>query len=51
MVQMDEPFEVHTLEGVMKGNAGDYLAMGSFGEYYPVNKSIQEKIYELIKEE
>lgn len=45
-VQMDEPFEVHTEEGVMTGQAGDYLCVGQAGEAYPCARAIFEKTYE-----
>lgn len=41
-VQMDEEFEVETMEGVMKGKMGDYLAEGVKGELYPIDKEIFE---------
>ncbi len=44
-VQMDEAFEVETLEGTMKGQKGDYLAEGVDGERWPVKKSIFEKTH------
>lgn len=44
-IQMDEPFEVETLEGVMKGNAGDYLIKGVNGELYPCKSDIFNKTY------
>lgn len=47
-VQMDEPFEVETLEGTMRGKAGDYLMRGIEGEYYPCNKQIFEETYEFL---
>lgn len=43
--QMDEPFKVKTLEGVMKGKAGDFLVTGIRGEQYPVDKEIFEVTY------
>jgi len=43
--QMREPFSVETLEGMMKGNAGDYLIMGIESEMYPCKKSVFEKTY------
>jgi hypothetical protein len=45
---MDEVFEVNTLEGIMTGNAGDYLMMGVSGEYYPCAQDIFEKSYEFV---
>lgn len=49
--QMDEEFIVKTLEGTMKGKAGDYLAVGVNGEQYPIDKEIFEKTYELVNNE
>ena len=43
---MEEPFEVETLEGTMKGNAGDYLIRGVKGEYYPCKPDIFAATYE-----
>lgn len=48
--QMENDFQVNTLEGMMYGHAGDYLARGIEGEEYPIKKSIFEKTYELMKE-
>lgn len=44
--QMSEPFEVQTLEGTMRGKAGDYLIIGVIGERYPCDKEIFERTYE-----
>ena len=33
---MPEPFQVETLEGLVDGAAGDYLARGAKGEYYVI---------------
>ena len=46
---MDEPFEVETLEGTMRGNAGDYLICGVKGEYYPCKPDIFEATYDAVK--
>jgi hypothetical protein len=43
--QMEEEFEVNTLEGTMKGKAGDYLVTGIRGEQYPCDKEIFEESY------
>jgi len=48
--QMDEPFEVETLEGTMRGNAGDYLIRGVAGEFYPCKPNIFHKSYESADE-
>lgn len=45
-VQMNEEFEVKTLEGTMKGKPGDYLVTGIKGEQYPCDKQIFEENYE-----
>jgi hypothetical protein len=48
-VQIDEPFEVETLEGTMRAKKGDYLIQGVRGELYPCDKEIFEQTYELVK--
>jgi hypothetical protein len=45
--QMDEEFEVETLEGTMRGQPGDYLISGVKGEHYPCRKDIFEATYDL----
>jgi ATP-dependent Clp protease ATP-binding subunit ClpA len=49
-VQIEVPFEVDTLEGLMTGKAMDYLALGPDGEAYPVDRAIFEGSYVLIEE-
>ena len=49
--QMNEPFEVLTLEGKMTGKAGDYLIIGIQGESYPCDKIVFELTYELMEGE
>jgi len=46
--EMTEPFSVQTLEGTMKGNAGDFLVIGIEGEQYPCARSIFLGTYEEI---
>jgi hypothetical protein len=46
--QISEPFEVYTLEGIMRGGAGDWLIRGVEGEYYPCKDRIFRKTYEPI---
>jgi len=48
--QMDRDFIVKTLEGMMKGTAGDYMVQGIKGERYPVRKDIFEETYESVPE-
>lgn len=48
-VQIDEAFEVETLEGKMKGKPGDWLVIGVNKEMYPIAKAIFKKTYDLQK--
>lgn len=41
-----EDFLVHTLEGTMAGKAGDYLAIGPYGEMYPIDADVFAASYE-----
>ena len=45
-----EPFTVETMEGPLKGKAGDYLMIGVKGEAYPCDKEIFDETYEIIKD-
>lgn len=47
-IQMTEPFEVETMEGRLKGKAGDWLMVGVQGEMYPIDREIFEQTYELL---
>jgi hypothetical protein len=38
--------EIETLEGVMRGNGGDYIIKGINGEIYPCKPDIFAKTYE-----
>lgn len=49
-IQINEPFEVQTLEGVMKGQAGDWLMVGIHGEMYPISHEIFKKTYDVVEE-
>lgn len=40
--------EIKTLEGVMTGNAGDYIIKGVQGEIYPCKADIFEQTYEKV---
>ncbi|MCA0132378.1 PGDYG domain-containing protein [Winogradskyella alexanderae] len=46
-IQINESFEVETLEGIMRGKRGDWLMIGVNGEMYPCDKGIFEKTYDL----
>jgi len=48
--QIDEPFTVQTMEGLMKGKKGDWLVVGIHGEMYPIDNDIFVKTYDLIEE-
>lgn len=39
-------FHIHTLEGVMRANIGDWIIKGINGEFYPCKPDIFEKTYE-----
>lgn len=41
--------EIHTLEGVMRGEVGDWIIKGVHGEFYPCKSSIFEATYEPVK--
>ena len=47
-VQINEPFEVQTMEGLMQGKAGDYLMIGPRGEMYPCDLDIFNETYDII---
>ena len=45
-VQLAQKTTIHTLEGDMVGNPGDWLITGINGEQYPCKPDIFEKTYE-----
>jgi hypothetical protein len=47
-VQIDEAFEVETLEGTMLGQEGDWLMRGAAGELYPCAADIFAATYEEV---
>jgi PGDYG protein len=47
--RIDCPFEVQTTEGVMKGQAGDWLMKGVSGELYICPSKIFEKSYDVLE--
>lgn len=47
-IQINEPFKVETLEGVMQGKKGDWLLVGVNKELYPCDNSIFKKSYNLL---
>jgi len=42
--------EIKTLEGVMRGNCGDYIIQGVKGEIYPCKPDIFEATYESVEQ-
>lgn len=46
--QIDEPFEVETLEGTMKGKKGDWLMVGVDNEMYACDQIIFKKTYDIV---
>ena len=46
--QINEPFSVETLEGTMKGKAGDWLMEGVNGEMYPCDAEVFSKTHDII---
>jgi hypothetical protein len=49
--KVNVPFEVSTIEGVMEGKAGDYLAVGVQGEMYPIDADIMELSYKEVSDD
>ena len=47
-VQIDEDFEVETMEGVLKAKKGDWLMVGVKGEVYPCANSVFKATYDII---
>jgi hypothetical protein len=42
--------DIRTLEGVMRGNVGDWIIKGVHGEIYPCKRDIFEATYEPVEE-
>lgn len=47
--RIDVPFVVDTLEGTMRGNAGDYLVVGVKGERYPCAADVLAASYQPVQ--
>ena len=45
--QMDKPFRVESMEGIVEGQPGDWLMRGVKGELYVCSKDVFEKTYDL----
>lgn len=50
-IRISRPMTVETLEGVMKGEPGDWLITGVNGEQYFCKDEIFRKTYEPVDEE
>ena len=48
-IQIDEPFEVESMEGLVKGKAGDWLMIGISGEKYVCDNAIFQKTYDIVE--
>lgn len=46
--RIPESFTVTTPEGIMGGKAGDYLAVGTSGEMYPIDAAVFTESYEEV---
>ena len=44
----DQVIEIHTLEGDMRANMGDWIIKGVQGEFYPCKPDIFEQTYEAV---
>jgi len=42
--------KIHTLEGVMTANIGDYIVKGIKGEFYPCKPDIFAETYEPVND-
>lgn len=47
--RMQQPFQVHTIEGLHDGKAGDWLAVGIAGEMYPIDAVVFAESYEKVE--
>jgi hypothetical protein len=47
--QTDKEIVIHTLEGDMKANRGDYIIKEVKGEFYPCRQDIFEQTYEEVE--
>ncbi len=51
VIQINEPFEVETMEGVFSAKAGDFLVVGVRGEMYAIDQQIFYQTYDFVEEE
>ena len=50
-IQINEPFKVETMEGVLDAKAGDYLMIRINGEMYPCDQKIFHQTYDIVRED
>ncbi len=51
ILRMDDPKPhavIHTLEGVMRAEMGDWIIRGVLGEFYPCKPDVFAKVYEPV---
>jgi hypothetical protein len=48
--ERDESLAIHTLEGVMTAQPGDWIIKGVKGEFYPCKPDIFEATYEKVED-
>jgi hypothetical protein len=48
---MMEPFECESREGLLRGQAGDFLAADGHGGYYPISAEFHAANYERARKE
>jgi hypothetical protein len=48
VIQMQDPFDVTTLEGPVTGKAGDFLCKGAEDEMWPIDAEIFMKTYQPV---
>lgn len=46
--QVNEPFQVQAIEGLLTGKAGDYVMRGVEGELYICAQAIFERTYDMV---
>ena len=51
VVKMNEAFQCQTMEGLVEGKPGDYLAIGVKDEVYPIAAAVFEASYEIVSDE
>jgi hypothetical protein len=48
LINADEKLDIHTLEGVMTADDGDWIIKGIKGEFYPCKPDIFEATYDSV---